>query len=175
MAMNDGLWIAKDVFERMIELVVEKFPRETGGMLLGYEANNGEAVVTAIIGPGPNAKHSRFRFKPDADFQQQELNRHFFDSAGKETYLGDWHSHPGGSSRLSLLDKRTLHRIAATPTSRTVHPIMLVIGGQLGSWEPTGARFMCCVPRSFFNDYHLRPLTLRQFSRDRMHRGDNIV
>lgn len=40
-------------------------PWETGGMLMGYVADNGDYVVTQLIGPGPNAKHSRYRFLPD--------------------------------------------------------------------------------------------------------------
>lgn len=164
MAMSEQLWIKENVFLDIIELVKQRFPLETGGMLLGYESYNGEGVVTAIIGPGPRAKHSRYRFKPDAEYQQRELEIHYFRTNGSETYLGDWHSHPRGSNALSHIDKRTLFRIASTPSSGTIHPIMVIIGGEQGNWEPAGTRFISCQKGTFFNNYELRPLLLRYFS-----------
>ncbi len=130
-------------------------PYETGGMLLGYEADNGEAVVTAIIGSGPNARHRRFRFAPDANYQQEALETHFMRTDGRETYLGDWHTHPLGRAAPSLLDKRTLARIAYTPSSRTTRPVMLILASKSGTWVPCAIRFLGCEQKFFLNRYSL--------------------
>lgn len=131
-------------------------PYETGGMLLGYEADNGEAVVTAIIGPGPKAKHRRFRFAPDTYYQQEALEAHFTRTDGRETYLGDWHTHPIGRAAPSLLDKRTLARIARTPSSRTTNPVMLILADESGTWVPCAIRFLGCQRKLFFGKYSIR-------------------
>lgn len=134
-------------------------PYETGGMLLGYEADNGEAVVTAIIGPGPRAKHRRFRFAPDADYQQEMLEAHFTRTDGRETYLGDWHTHPMGRAAPSLLDKRTLARIALTPSSCTTRPIMLILANDSTVWVAGAVRFLGRERNLFFYDYRLAYLS----------------
>ena len=130
-------------------------------MLLGYEADNGEAVVTAIIGPGPNAKHRQYKFSPDADFQQAELTEHHLRTNGRETYLGDWHTHPRGNPELSLLDKRTLTRIACTPSSGTTKPVMAILGGGSEDWDLGAVRFLGWKQRLLFNRYDLAFLSPR--------------
>lgn len=149
----------KPMFLEMCALGEQRFPLETGGMLLGYEADNGEAVVTAIIGPGPNARHRRYRFAPDAEYQQAELTAHHLRTNGQETYLGDWHTHPRGSTALSFLDKRTLTKIACTPSSGTVKPIMAILGGGSERWDVGVVRFLGWKRRLLFNHYNLTSLS----------------
>jgi len=143
----------------MVSDAIRWSPSETGGMLFGYEADNGEAVVTEIVGPGPKAKHGRFRFKPDADYQQAELEAHYMRTDGRETYLGDWHTHPKGSLAPSLLDKRTLARIACTPSSRTTKPIMVILSGTGDAWVPGAVRFQELEEGLLFNTYLLAYLS----------------
>lgn len=157
--MGERLWIPRRVFSRMVANATQWAPYETGGMLLGYEADNGEAVVTEVIGPGPTARHGRFRFKPDADFQQAELETHYLKTNGRETYLGDWHTHPAGNATPSLLDKRTLARIACTPSSGTAKPIMAILSKEHGSWVPGAVRFERIERKFFLNSYLLASLS----------------
>jgi integrative and conjugative element protein (TIGR02256 family) len=111
----------------MLEMAEQHFPLETGGMLIGYDTDDGSAVVTEIIGAGPRARHRLMAFRPDHEYQQKELDEIFHRSDGVETYLGDWHTHPNGFHALSAKDKRVLKRIANTETAQRPHPIMLVL------------------------------------------------
>ena len=112
-------------------------PKESGGVLLGYWANfPNEAVVTNVVGPGPLALHERFRFTPDYEFHYHEIDRLYSTSLRTIQYLGDWHSHPGGTERLSDLDKVTLARIACYKDARAPQPVMLVVSPG-PSWSPT--------------------------------------
>lgn len=162
---NSGsrLWVAESAMGLMLELADRHYPFETGGMFLGYEAGNGEAVVTHLIGPGPRAKHSRFRFSPDSEYQQAELETHFRATNGRETYLGDWHTHPHSNSRLSWVDKKTLARIAKTPASGTRNPLMAILGGGSGTWGLGAVRFIGVKRGLLFGDYSLAPLTTQTF------------
>lgn len=81
------LWVSENAYAEMLKLAQHHYPLETGGMLMGYEAEDSTVVVTKIIGPGPNAKHGRFRFIPDGVYQQSELENHFWATDGRETYL----------------------------------------------------------------------------------------
>ena len=157
--MAERLWISQGAFWRMVSDAIRWSPCETGGMLLGYEADNGEAVVTDIVGPGPRARHGRFRFRPDADHQQAELEARYTRTDGRETYLGDWHTHPTGSSAPSILDKRTLARIARTASSRTTRPIMVILSSNRESWVPGAIRFQWNERKFFLSNCLLTQLS----------------
>lgn len=94
---------------------------------MGYTGETGDIVVTHAIGPGPLAKHREKSFVPDHDFQETEIARIYRESGRHSTYLGDWHSHPGGSDRLSWRDRATLRRISRAPAARVQQPVMVII------------------------------------------------
>ncbi|HST48707.1 hypothetical protein [Jatrophihabitans sp.] len=51
------------------------WPMETGGLLLGHRANHHGlgAVAARVIGPGPEARHERYGFEPDATWQAKQV------------------------------------------------------------------------------------------------------
>lgn len=154
------LWIPRKVLVEIKSLASLSFPMETGGMLLGYISDNNDVVVTAIIGPGPDAKASRYAFEPDAEYQQVELEAHYRATKGIESYLGDWHTHPHGSSIPSRTDKRTLAHIALTTSSRINHPVMAIAGNAAGDWKLEAFRFLSINQRILYSKYNLETLSL---------------
>jgi integrative and conjugative element protein (TIGR02256 family) len=100
---------------------------ETGGLLIGYRAGD-ELVVIDATGPGPNARHRRFSFNPDGCWQRKQLAKIYRDTEGVLTYLGDWHTHPGGPPLPSAQDKATAAAVAAAPLARTANPLTLIAG-----------------------------------------------
>lgn len=137
------LWIPEHVLRLMAEEADGRAPDETGGVLLGYWAvppslaplHRAEGVVTAVVGPGPRAEHRRATFSPDHDYHEREIARLYDASERRWAYLGDWHSHPDGTARLSEKDLTTMTRIATEPAARAPHPVMLLlVGGE--PWEP---------------------------------------
>jgi integrative and conjugative element protein (TIGR02256 family) len=160
---TNTLWIAESVLTAMRQLAARYDPLETGGMILGYQAENREVVVSAMIGPGPRARHRRFRFRPDYDYQQTSLDAHHRKTQGRDTYLGDWHTHPSGACALSWLDKRVLARIASTASSGTMHPIMVVLAGSGGAWD-LGASQLLSFGKGIFSTVELMQLAPRSFA-----------
>lgn len=152
------LWVSRNAYAGMLELAQQCYPLETGGMLIGYEAEGGTVVITKLIGPGPNAKHERFRFTPDGDYQQSELEKYFWATNGRETYLGDWHTHPRSDSTPSVMDKYTLARIAKEPLSGTKRPVMAILAGGSGAWSLGAVRFMSASRRFLWTDYRTESL-----------------
>lgn len=157
-AVSSGgeLWLPRIVLAAMEQEATRCAPDETGGVLMGYWARSpvlplaaragateragddggmGEIVVVAQIGPGPAAAHSRCAFTPDHEYQDREIAS-LYDASGRRwSYLGDWHTHPEGSARLSARDERTLRRIADEPQARAPNPVMLVLAGG-APWVP---------------------------------------
>lgn len=81
-------------------------PRETGGILIGTLASDG-LMITRAVGPGPNARHESSGFKRDGQYSQNELDRIFAESEGREDYVGEWHSHPA-RCEASAIDARSM-------------------------------------------------------------------
>lgn len=140
------LWLNKGALDGMLAEAERAALDETGGMLLGWNnPERSEVVVSAVVGPGPNAKHAPDSFRPDGDWQQQHLGEEYEQSNGRVTYLGDWHVHPQGGFGVSRRDRRTLSRIASCAEARCPNPLMgLLVRGSdsyhLGvwRWEPPG-------------------------------------
>jgi integrative and conjugative element protein (TIGR02256 family) len=127
----------------MVDLAKAAAPDETGGVLVGYDAGNG-LVVEAITGPGPNATHKPHAFEPDHEHQEKEIARIYACSGRRHTYLGDWHSHPGGGVDLSSQDRRTLRAISRHKPARMPEPLMVIVSG-IDDW--TVAAWRCRPPR----------------------------
>jgi integrative and conjugative element protein (TIGR02256 family) len=111
------------------------FPKETGGLLMGHW-QDGTALITHVIGPGPHADHKVDAFTPDRDWQYGEIDKLFSASRGSIEYLGDWHTHPEGISFPSETDIVLLKSIASSPESRCPRPLMCILSSQTNkSWS----------------------------------------
>lgn len=114
---------------------------------MGY-FNGVDVVITDWIGAGPSAKHETASFEPDYDYQEREVAKIYHASGRVTTYLGDWHSHPGGGLTLSRTDRRTLERIANHPAARARRPLMMILSGRapwrfgIWSWQPSFLWFL---------------------------------
>lgn len=136
-----SLWLAASARERMETEADRTYPLETGGILVGYPTAQGPVVID-VIGPGPNASFRRRRFVPDAAYQERQLAALYEASGRLHTYLGDWHTHPDGIAAPSWLDRRTLHRIARSPSARAPEPIMIILTGRPGCWKLGGFQLL---------------------------------
>lgn len=129
-------WIRTSTLSRMREEAERRAPLETGGVLLGYwSADEQSTLISDASGPGPRATHRRFDFAPDAKFQEAYVAQAYEDSGRVSTYLGDWHSHPGGGDELSPTDVATLWRIARYARARARRPMMAILSGTRGRWS----------------------------------------
>jgi integrative and conjugative element protein (TIGR02256 family) len=155
------LWISETAFRDMVEEANRTYPMETGGVLVGYFGESGEPVVFAAIGPGPNAAHLKSRFMPDHTWQCEQLEDLFQKSSGTWVYLGDWHTHPDSSPKMSQLDKRTLRSIAKYKQAENPQPLMLIGGYSLPNWDWVGYQYRSYNLRQFWRTY--RQCSLRLF------------
>jgi integrative and conjugative element protein (TIGR02256 family) len=149
------LWLSSKVRSFLEAEADAKCPEESGGVLLGYWAGEPACpVVTQAVGPGPKAIHDRCWFIPDYEFHEREVSRLYSDSKGTLQYMGDWHSHPGVSGRLSKKDRSTLLRIAKARAARAPRPLMLILGygpeWELFGWSlgTQSSRFSFCRRRT---------------------------
>lgn len=103
---------------------------------MGRRTGVNEIVVDQVIGPGPNARHERYRFEPDIRWQHAKIADHYYATGGTSTYLGDWHSHPGAiHGRLSSIDRKALRIINSEPEAQCPEPLMVILWGKPEAWK----------------------------------------
>jgi integrative and conjugative element protein (TIGR02256 family) len=136
------LFLPHAVLEQMECEAGHRYPDESGGVLLGYrDTNNGRLIqVLEQVGPGPKAVHRAHRFEPDTAWQEMRIASAYKKSGRTAAYLGDWHSHPRGSSTPSALDRATARAIARCPEARAPHPLIVILFGEPRNWRPTAYR-----------------------------------
>ena len=133
------LTIPRLALAQMAQQGWSRFPLETGGILLG--AGTGDCIkVRHVVGPGPKATHERYRFLPDAEWQAAQVTN-LWNEDRTITYLGDWHTHPEGTTRFSDLDEQTARDIASYDAARQPNPVMVVLAlGRSGKAEAAAVR-----------------------------------
>lgn len=135
-ARAHSVWLPANVLKECEAEASRWFPLESGGTFMGYSVDAHTTVVTAVIGPGPNAARSPVHFRPDEGWQLAEIARHYALSERRETYLGDWHSHPNASSgKLSRRDRRVLKCVIETAEARCPRPLMAILFGTPRDWR----------------------------------------
>lgn len=120
-------WVARSVVGAVASEASRYPHEETGGILLGYWRAE-DVVLTATIGAGPNARRGSTWLKPDQDWQLRELAEAYAASGRTITYVGDWHTHPGGAPTPSRRDRRTLRAVRRSTMARTRRPLMMIVG-----------------------------------------------
>lgn len=112
------------------------FPLESGGVLMGERLSSECWRIDHIIGPGPGARHERYRFTPDPAWQHERIAERFLATGGRSTYLGDWHSHPGAChGRLSYVDRGAARAILRSPDSQCDRVLMAIVWGRPDDWD----------------------------------------
>src|SRR4051794_14610406 len=82
---------------------------ETGGPLFGYtDPSSRDSVVAIACGPGPKARHRPRSLAPDPDATDAAIREVHARSRGSFSYIGEWHTHPGGAARPSRRDLAAL-------------------------------------------------------------------
>lgn len=134
---NKTVWVYHPVLKLLTVEASAKAPLETGGILMGYFGQPGNIpVILWATGPGSQAVHRRNYYHPDYEFDESQIATMYKKTGQQITYLGDWHTHPAPSARLSYRDKRTLRRIAVSKSARVGTPLMLVLSYD-NQWDAT--------------------------------------
>ena len=122
------------------------FPRETGGILLGWREPDAIVVVRLLKVTDPEsgcASYTRIHAYAESALLEAIAVMDPGDPVG---YVGEWHSHPAlqGPSRR---DRRELRAVAR----RTEHPVALIVVAYdpvADRWTPTGLTAKSCWTRT---------------------------
>ena len=119
------LIIEDDLLDRLGKLGVSHFPKEFGGFLIGYYADNFKTLyITESVLP-KKYKGSSFGFERSIDGLKKSFNRHFIQK--KQYYVGEWHTHPNCSTMYSQTDLNAMRNTVECETVQITNPILLIL------------------------------------------------
>ena len=126
-------WISPKTLSLIAEAGWAKYPKETGGILIGWQLGRIFYIETAI-GPGPNAIHKNNGFKRGGDFSQSQLDSIVLETHGQWDYLGEWHSHPHNVGPSSI-DNNSMKKVQTSPEFNMLQPILGLIINDRRVWH----------------------------------------
>ncbi|RNB90652.1 hypothetical protein EDM56_09170 [Brevibacillus fluminis] len=114
---------------RQIQQAVSRNPGvETGGIMMGYQLNARDWLVTYASEPGPKAVHQPLTVVFDDSYLNNLVTRLQARSTRRWQYIGDWHSHTVRNLSPSRADKHTIATKAFEAKYGSKSPIMLIVG-----------------------------------------------
>lgn len=97
------------VVREMRERLLRAAPKETGGLMIGVTHSKRRVIyVTRIIDPPPDSKGTPSGFRRGTRRLPQTVDAVKKASGGLLGYVGDWHTHPRGSGRISTTDIKAI-------------------------------------------------------------------
>ena len=125
------LWVHRAVTRHLLALPA--VPWEVGGWLLGYWTADGrDLFLTHATPPGPRG--SRFGVHISGAGHRERFDAAWQASQGHVTFLGDWHTHPGGPASPSTRDKATMEDLAEDENYGTPEPLIAVVATPSWPW-----------------------------------------
>lgn len=125
------VWLSFEALEAILATVAKAGRCETGGILIGrHDADGWMAEVVEATTKPPGSRAGKWWFHR-GNVGLGDLLAARWDSGYH--YLGEWHSHPGGSTEPSDTDKRSMRKIAADDAYQCPQPVLIVVGGSVQS------------------------------------------
>ncbi len=117
------LIVHEGVLQRVQRVPVK--PWEVAGWLLGYWADDGEAVFITHVTP-PASKGTALGVRVTGEGHLPRFDEAWEASGGIVTFLGDWHTHPGSPPLPSSRDRKALRTLAGDDDFGTPRPLMAI-------------------------------------------------
>ena len=125
--------ISNDIVNFLKDVRIENLPKETGGILVGFTDTVCKEIhiVDASAMPSDSTQGYCFFERGTAEIKEF-LQKYEKLSGGIIHYLGEWHSHPAGSSNIPSEQDLSLHEYIATNLSYEGFPaIMIIVADEL--------------------------------------------
>lgn len=133
---NKYIEIKPSVLEQIRQQAESEYPNENGGMLAGYySADRCTVYIKRVVNPIRKTMR-RTSFERDAGGLEKEWKELSYE---RLQYVGEWHSHPNGSTQFSDIDLSTMAKIEKEVT--IANPLLLIVG--LGKEGVRALTFYC--------------------------------
>ncbi|MEJ7792233.1 MAG: Mov34/MPN/PAD-1 family protein [Gaiellaceae bacterium] len=109
-------------------------PWEVGGWLLGWWSDDASELFVTHATPAAS-RGTPFGVTISGRGHRPRFDAAWDASGGTVTFLGDWHTHPGGPAVLSDRDRKAMCQLASDPDFGTPHPLIAVVATGRWPWS----------------------------------------
>lgn len=121
---NLSLKISQDILDEMYSKAFASFPNETGGMFAGrISEDSHEAIVERLVMPS-KTESTHVAFMRETNGMEQTWKKLAEEGL---TYLGEWHTHPKGTTQYSYTDYQAMLCIANDKNVALATPLLFII------------------------------------------------
>lgn len=106
------LLVHGEVLDRLMRIPGR--PWEVGGWLLGWWSDDGSETLVTHATP-PASRGTPFGVTISGRGHRPMFDAAWNASGGTVTFLGDWHTHPGGPAAVSERDRKAMRQLASDP------------------------------------------------------------
>jgi integrative and conjugative element protein (TIGR02256 family) len=103
---------------------------ESGGILIGAYRGPHLEILNFTV-PGPKDLRQRYGFVRQDPSHQRSATRIWKRSGGKDTFVGEWHTHPLGSPEPSKVDRQAWRDITVAAQRIMVFAVVAPLGWRL--------------------------------------------
>ncbi|MDY7396979.1 ThiF family adenylyltransferase [Aureibaculum sp. 2210JD6-5] len=122
---KSSIHISKNVLSDIEEITSAHYPREFGGVFIGFKSSVG-FIITNILVPD-EYKNGRTVFIRSPGTLNERLSEVHKITNGKIQYLGEWHSHPDGPTSPSKTDINAMKEIAKDKNITIDKPLLMIV------------------------------------------------
>lgn len=122
--INSAIHISKSVLKRIEEETQFHYPKEFGGVFIGYKTD-ASFIITDILIPD-EYKNGTTIFIRKPGTLNERLNEIHRVTNGEIQYLGEWHSHPDGPTSPSRTDINAMQKIAKDKKINIDKPLLMI-------------------------------------------------
>ncbi len=122
---NLNLIISEETLSKIAKKGKNFFPNEIGGFLIGYYSLDLKTLyITDFLLP-KHYKNNSYLFERSVDGIISIFKKIF--KKKKHYYIGEWHTHPNGSTMYSNTDLKAMIKIAKNDKVVIQNPILLIL------------------------------------------------
>ncbi len=119
------LIVDQSLVDKLGAMGIEHFPNEFGGFLIGkYSSDFNTLHINGFILPS-KYKSFPYLFERSSDGLEKKLDKLFTEE--NQYYVGEWHTHPNGSTQFSQTDLNAMIEIGECETVYIKNPILLIL------------------------------------------------
>lgn len=126
-----AIGLTLDLSEALVlKLVLEGrkyYPKEYGGILVGRYSNDLKTCIIEDTLLPQKHKSSRYAFERGKEGLAEKLTE-LYEQIPRLIYIGEWHTHPDGTSFPSATDKQAMCQIADDDGVTITSPVLLILG-----------------------------------------------
>lgn len=122
--INSSIHISKSILKRIEEETKFHYPKEFGGVFIGYKSDI-NFIITDILIPD-EYKNGQTIFIREPGTLNERLSEIHKMTNGEIEYLGEWHSHPNGPTTPSRTDIKAMEIISKDKNINIDKPLLMI-------------------------------------------------